>query len=321
MPIGTRARYVGAGLSAVPRGDVWSPMPMADQEHVVLRPGAPLTRIMYSPAGWGGDRCNHTGRVLARVPVPSGYTVPSSKLNESAAFLRPDGRTLVQLQPFARCSARGVGTGLALYPRVSLYGKGIVGAHGGSGLSTLGGTLRVGELRPSKRAPRHALKVLVDAATELRPCSTRSACFRWPAIKADSYAVGYYGSVSGSAPTAMRMGALLAIPRTVSLNSLGLRSAPGKKLAWTLRNYGAYVVDDTSAPGFGFATEKGPAGSFTAQFRADYGTSFAARANDHTRWEHDIKAIVSHLSVVANNGPKRIGGGGTPLQPLAPHLR
>ena len=321
MPVGTGARYVDAQLSTTPRGDAWSPMPMADKEHIVLRPHAPRTPIMYSAAGWGGDRCHHTDRVLTRAPVPRRYIVPSSNQNDSTTLLRADGRTLVQIQPFARCSSGGVGTALAIWPKVDIYGRGIPGAHGGSGLSAIGGTLRVGELRPSKSAPRHALKILVDAASELRACSTKAACFRWPATKADSYAVGYYGSVDGSAPSAMRMGALLAIPQTLDLRSLGLETRPGKKLAWTLRNYGAYIVDDVYSPGFGFATEEGPAGSFTKQFRSDYGFSFEARAHDTSRWEHDIKVLVANLSVVKNNSPKHIGGGGVPLQPLAAPLR
>jgi hypothetical protein len=277
---------------------------------------------MYSGAGWGGgSRCNHTDQVLARVPYPRRYIVPSSNENEATTFLRSDRRTIVQMQPFARCSAGGAGTAIAVWPGVSLYGKGIIGAHGGSGLSALGGTLRVGDLRPSEPAPRHALKVLVDGASELRDCSTIAACFRWPATKADSDAVRSYGSVDGSAPRAMRMGALLAIPQGVDLRSLALKTRPGKKLAWTLQNYGAYIVDDTGGAGFGFATQKGPGGSFTAQFRADYGTSFEGRTHAKRPWVRDIKAIVSYLSVVSNNGPKSIGGGGAPLQPLAAPLR
>jgi len=40
-----------------------------------------------------------------------------------------------------------------------IYGSGMVGAHGGSGLSAIGGALRCGELTPTSGAIRHALKM------------------------------------------------------------------------------------------------------------------------------------------------------------------
>ena len=167
--IGSAASYVPAGLSGSPRSDAWAPMPMADTEHIVLTPSAPLTDLRYSSAGWGGNRCSTSGSLLASVPIPTTYTVPSSNTNDSSAFLLPDGRSIVQTQPFARCSSGGYATSLVTFPTVDLYGDGITGSHGGSGLSAIGGSLRVGELRKGGAAPPHALKVLVDAAYELQP--------------------------------------------------------------------------------------------------------------------------------------------------------
>ncbi len=322
MPIGSGAVYVPAELSGQPRGDVWAPMPMSDFEHIVLTPTAPLTEVRYSSAGWGGNRCSTNGAPLFSAPIPSGYVVPSSNRNDSAAFLMPDGRTIKQSQPLARCVAGSYATSLVSFPDVDIYGTGITGAHGGSGLSAIGGSLRVGELRPgSTEGPRHALKVLVEAAFELHSCTVRADCMRWPATKADSYAVGTYGSLDGgNQPTAMKMGALLALPTSVNIDAIGLETVPGRQIAWTLQNYGAYIVDDTYNGGFGFATEDSPAGQFTAQFQADYGTPFEARANSGTAWMRDVQRIVTRLAVVDNNGPSSIGGGGTPLQPLAPSL-
>ena len=82
-------------------------------------------------------------------------------------------------------------------------------------MSALGGSIRVGELRPgTTEGPRHALKINLYASAELAQCATRAECFRWPAVKSDSYAVGWYGSDGGNTNTAMRMGSLLAIPPT-----------------------------------------------------------------------------------------------------------
>jgi hypothetical protein len=321
MPIGSGAVYVPANLPIVPGANTWAPLPEIEEEKIVMRPMAPSTPVYYSSAGWSGaSRCSGTGNVLTSVPVPTDFVVPTDNKNSTAAFLRADGRTVVQTEPFARCGAGGSATSYMVAPTVDLYGDGIRGAHGGSGLSTLGGTLRIGELRPGGDAPRHALKVAVFARQVLASCSTRSACYRWPATNADTYAVGFYGNYNGGGNSAMRMGALLAIPASKNIDGMGLETEPGKKLAWTLQNYGAYIVDDTYAPSFGIAAENGPDGSWRNQFKSDWNVDFEQRANATTAWSRDMRRLVQALAVVDNNAPDRIGGGGTPRQPLAPPL-
>ena len=44
-------------------------------------------------------------------------------------------------------------------PNVDLYGDGRLGAHGGSGLSCIGGSIRAGEFMPGTPHVRHVLKV------------------------------------------------------------------------------------------------------------------------------------------------------------------
>ncbi len=319
MPIGSGAKYVPAHLSADPGNDVWAPMPQVDDEHIVLKPSAPATAINYSSAGWSGSsRCSATGGLLVTVPIPTNYIVPSSKANDVAAFLAADGHTVIQTQPLARCSSGGSATSLVKFASVDLYGDGITGAHGGSGLSALGGSLRVGELRPGSQGPKHALKVNVYAKQELYRCTTKADCYRWPATKADSYAVGFYGTLGGNSNTAMKMGALLAIPASTDLSSLGLETEPGKQLAWTLQNYGAYIVDDTYGAGFAINAENGPDGSLRTQFKADWGFDLEQRVNDNTAWSRDLQRLRQALYVVDNNSASSVGGGGTPRQPLAP---
>jgi hypothetical protein len=254
------------------------------------------------------------------VPIPAGYVLPSNNKNESAAFLAADGRTVVSTQPLARCAAGGPATSYVRYPDQDIYGPGIEGSHGGSGMSALGGSIRIGELRPGQIGPRHALKINLYAKAELARCSTRAECFRWPAVKPDGYAVGWYGSVGNNTNTAMRMGSLLAIPPTVDITTLGLTTEPGRQIAWTLQNYGAYVVDDTYGPSFAVNAENGPAGNMRTQFRADYGQDFEVFANNTNAWGRDVQRLRQALQVVNNNGPSSIGGGGTPRQPLLPEL-
>jgi hypothetical protein len=337
MPIGSGANYVASGLhfTTTPNStEYWYDMPQSDHERLVLTPTAPLTSVYLSSAGWsGGNRCAATGGVFFQAPIPSGYVVPNSTYNNGAAVLLADGIDIVQTQPFTKCSGYSYATtmqvpySLAIWEYNLKTGDGRLGAHGGSDLSTLGGTIRLGELRPGTQM-RHALKVNVYSAQDLGLCTGNfGACFMWPAATADGYAANAgsgYGSATNNTNTAMKMGALLAIPASVNLNNIGLQSVPGKMLAWTLQNYGAYIVDSRSGPGFDFSIEDGAAGSKADEFQADYGYPFDGRLGYLTlgtaqaQWVSDIRLIIDYLRVVSNNSPTSVGGGGTPLQPLAP---
>lgn len=322
MPIGTGAQYVAANLSGNPGNNIWALMPGIDGEHIILKPTAPMTALNVSSAGWtGNNRCAATGGLQVSVPMPSNYVVPNDNKNSAGVFLMGDKRTIVQTQPLARCTAGASGTSMAKFANVDLYGTGITGAHGGSGLSSIGGSIRIGELRPgSTTGPLHALKVNVYAKEALYKCTTRANCFRWPATHSDNYAVGWYGATNNNQNTAMKMGALLAIPTAKTIASLNLETAPAKQLAWTLQNYGAYIVDDAYAPGFDMSVENGPDGNKQAEFKADYGFDMAQRVNQNTAWVRDIQKLVKALYVVNNNTSTSIGGGGTPRQPLAPAI-
>lgn len=322
MPIGSNAVYVPAKLPAVPSNDPWAPMVQIDRERISMRPEALKNNLVYNAAGWtlGADRCVLSSVVLASVPLPDNWQVPNTRDNNGAVFLDADGRTLLQAQPLARCNSGKPGTSIAVFPPVDLYGNGILGAHGGSYLSTLGGTLRVGELRPNGQPPRHALKLDLDPAEVLFPCKVMSECFRWPAKVADSAALGLYGKKNPRPIAGLKMGALLALPATLDINKLGLETAPAKQLAWTLQNYGIYIVDSTSGAAYVIAAEEGADGSFSAQFQKDWGFSMEQRVRDNTPWVRDMQRLLTNLALVDNNGPNSIGGGGTPRQPLAPGL-
>lgn len=298
-------------------------MPGADDERIFMTPTAPMATINHSNAAWSNtSRCGASGSAPGfplQVPMPSSYIVGNTTNNESAAFLMPDKRTIVQIQPLARCTAGGPGTSLVKFNDVDLYGDGREGAHGGSRMSALGGSIRIGELRPNGQPMRHALKMALYAKEALYHCTTKSDCWRWPAFTSDSYSVGWYGSLNNNQNKAMKMGALLALPASLNIANMGLQTAPAKQLAWTLQNYGAYVVDDMyNSPGLIFDTEWGPAGRKIDEFQQDWGFAFTVRLHDPTPWMNDIQKIVTALAVVDNNSPTSIGGGGTPRQPLAP---
>lgn len=325
MPIGTGAVYVdptGIPTYLPVNGSNFTPMPGIDPEHIVLTPAAPSRTIAYSSAGWGGNRCSATGGsnggLPITVPMPDSYTVPSDNTNSCAAFLQADGRTISQCQPLARCSAAGNGTSIIAMADVDLYGTGITGSHGGSKLSAFGGSIRLGELRPGQTGMPHALKINVDSIYWFAYQSATG--FRWPATTADSGYFSDYGTSNHGQYSGMLMGALMAIPQTVNLATLGLLGEPGTQLAWTLQNYGAYIVDGTGGAGFYFSAENGPAGNVATQFQADWGIAFEDRMNSNTSWTNDVNTCMNALQLVDNNTSGNIGGGGTPLQPLAPPI-
>jgi len=125
MPIGTGAMYVPAHI-AQPTAKTL----ISDEDIIVMDPTAPMTLLMHSGAGWGGgNRCTASGPSLISVPMPTGFEVPSNGHNDALAVVMPDGQTVVQGQPFARCTPTGPATVMELAPSDNLYGDGILGAR------------------------------------------------------------------------------------------------------------------------------------------------------------------------------------------------
>lgn len=340
MPLGANAVYRTSGLNGQPGGgNVNAFVPGGDSEIIVQTPTAARMAILSCNVAWtGGNRCVGTDVTRTAVPVRSDFIVANSNSNNCAVFLLSDSRTYTSNQPFTHCTAGvAVATSFAFsFANQDAFGAGLYGSHGGSGLSAIGGSLRLGELRPGdSTGPQHAIKVNVFAPEFLFRNTTRALLYRWPADRADSIATaappngyGTYnnGSVSN---TDMKMGCLLALHPTFDITYPNLSSTPGRLIAWTFQNYGAYVVDNVGVAGFAFGVESGEAGSFPTQFQTDWGTPFSQHANSATAWRRDISKICDNLYVVTNNGPvgtpmwaggpsgNGIGGGGTPRRPLA----
>ena len=144
--------------------------------------------------------------------------------------------------------------------------------------------------------------------------SSDNGGYRWPAVTADSYDADASSPYRYAGPVPqLRVGALLAIPPSVNIHALGLKTAPAKKLAWGLQTYEAYVVDDTTSDSDALDAHAG----LRAQFQRAYGVSMDATSGP---WYDDMMALFAALSVVDNNGPTSVSGGGTPLQQLAPSI-
>ncbi|HEX9566400.1 MAG TPA: alkaline phosphatase family protein [Thermoplasmata archaeon] len=317
LPIGASAVYVPASIQqATQRGMT------TDPDVIILTPNATMTAVYYNSDGWsGGTRCTPQGNVLFNAPIPGNFVVQGAGPNNpdgttpnyATAILMPDGHTLIQGQPFARCTADGSAT---MWWSVSndLYETGVDGGHGGSKLSSIGGTIRLGELVPGG-VIRHVMKVNLFGLNNYYYDST-SHGYRWPASQADSCASTCYGG----ATSALRMGSLLAIPASVNIDTLGLETEPAKILARAFQDYGAYAVDDTAWSVYAIETEFGPQGRVEDEFSTAWGFSINA-ATKGVPWARDMDRLFGALNVVdnwdeaqwlsvsASSGAQGVGGG------------
>lgn len=329
IPIGANAQYVPAGIQ--PAGRM-----TADEDIIILEPDAPQVDVIAHDAGWdlSKTRC---GSIVTPIevlingaPIPNAFSTDPGHLgetpNHSAVILMPDGVTIKQTQPFHRCGTGGVA--------VSQYnssdddiktGDGIHGAHGGSGMSSLGGTIRMGELVPGG-VIRHVLKLNLYAKKYLYyDASDSTPGHRWPAPRADGYAgdpshpCSYGGTVSE-----LQMGALLALRTDFDID--GLQTQPAKIIARALINYGGYVVDDTCWDVYALETEWGADGRVIDEFEQVWGfpfvTSIKSTCNDvnddECKWAKDMVEVFTNLHVIDNNCRTSIGGPGERRTSCAP---
>jgi hypothetical protein len=324
MPIGSNARYVHAHLEPTTQAGI-----TIDEDYIVMTPTAPLMDIFESDAGWDKDkdRCEKTGKLMYSLPIPQNFVVnkqtwDGATPNAGLAVLMPDGRTVRENQPFAHCSNGAYATSFYQFPNQDIQGDGYYGAHGASGLSAIGGTLRIGELTPESGPIRHALKINVWGAKNLYYDSINKG-FRWPAGSADGYASSGENAYGKKRTSVLvkecRMGALLAIPSSIKIMSLKLETQPAKILAQTFQDYGAYIVDDTAWNVNALMAEWGPDGRFKDEFKKNWGFDFVTGTD--TPWGRDMMKIFAVLYVVDNNTSETIGGGGKPRRPLAPKFR
>lgn len=290
----------------------------ADVEfHYRLSADAPK-RPLHEPDGWpvvDGRR----GRFFRDFPIDDDIVVRTHISNNVAAFLLADGM-VEQLGPFVRMQRGGevVGIPNPFAHGIDVRGPGIIGGHWGSGMSSLGGALRHGELTGDGPI-RHALKIDVQGRKYLhydRQDATQG--FRWPALMCDNYAHKgpQDGGYAGTDPR-IEMGALLAIHPRHTAASLGLRTRPARHIFQALQDYGAYIVDDAGSDSYWLCPSYEATGEFREVFgyAMDQGPEAKGPAKE---WYDDVMRLVRVLSVVDNNRADNIGGGGKRRAPAAP---
>lgn len=303
VPIGSKAVYVEAGFQR-------SGFIGVDEERFVKLKATDPIREIRSPSDWGkrwpGDK------VLGSMPVPDDLIIPDASPphtpNACATFLMPDGRTVKQLEPTCRVEKGAQIVGWIHGEDQDLYGLGIKGTHWGSGLSAIGGSIKVGELSSGKPI-RHALKLNIWGKKNLY-YGDQIKGFRWPADRSDASASTSYG---GKNPKLV-MGTLVAIPPSVTPEKLGISTKVGRMLFSALQDYGAYISDDSGWDAYDLCAEVGVIEEVRTKFGLDLSSNSGALYED-------IQRLIPSLSIVDNNKPGNIGGGGKRRQPLAPAIK
>ncbi|MEM1227943.1 MAG: hypothetical protein AAGJ40_19820 [Planctomycetota bacterium] len=337
-PIGSGAVYVDARIDEAFHRHYDSNEAACDRvttEAVVLyreRSHYPKTEIYAS--SWG-NRCDPQTKLEHSIRFPPEFLYNSTprtgsvEANGAWAFMWADG-TLRAATIFGRCRKGGplLLPSWAFNRSTRVDGDGLIDAsgHGASGMSGLGGLLRIGELSSDEPIP-HPLKLTWPAWAYAYFGDDRRG-FRWPARLADNYA-NRQDRYLGDRPELV-MGSLLALPPNVAVPALSLTPI-GKKLATTMQHYGVYLVEDCG-PGpdenwerwqlmieLDVGTGRSPLDEANA-----LGYQFLAGKGEDGDFKNDMNVLLPLLHIVDNNRPDSIGGGGTPLMDLpdsAPRLR
>lgn len=313
-PIGSDARFHDPGLFRPPFSlpdDFFSD----DDYFIVTSENDPPTP-WYNQGWWTPEsHCDIKGKLVGNIAFPANLTITKGG-NNAAAILQPDNRTIINTQPIYRCEPGSPVLSLLLTGATGkddiVSGNGSWGAHGGSGLSSIGGTIRLGELLSNAPPIQHALKLQLyafDYYYEQPPG------FVWPALYCDGYAFDKnFTKHYGGKDIYVSPGALLAIPFNITVN---VTTVPGQKMLFALRNYGGYLCDDTYYNRGTVNTEYG----VTDEFQVAYGYRFnSGPTGPGAAWYADMLTLFQSLRVVINNSKDTIGGEGTPLQPPPPPI-
>lgn len=332
--IGSAANYVPAGIYRDASGPLGPPSGFHNDQDILVRSAAsdPLVDWHDDSGNFPGG-CAASGPVRQQLPMPHDFVTDCTANNNGAAVLLPDNVTLVQMQPLYRQTAGGpfvawwhTGAPQPFPWNNSILEDGALGAHGGSGLSAIGGSLRLGELLPGAPPIRHALKVELWAhAFYFYNYTSRnySSCFSWPAVGCDSYWSQRDGPGYNGTNPFLKPGALLAVaPADAPAVAAVLATEPGRRILQALVDYGAYIVDDTGSErgGGALCMERGVTAELQAQYNFSVAIEDPLTPTQGGEFYADLVAIFRALSVVVNNGPSSVGGGGTPRQPPPPPI-
>jgi len=310
QPIGSNAEYAPANFNVAGHVDV-------DIQHIMELSDAYPEQEVLGTEVWGAGRCDGNQNLGFTIHVPGNWIVPDAgdspyglTPNSNFAFRLPNSDTVFEGSQVSRCIEGGpVYMPIWMqYPEnrkhQTITGNGLEGGgQGASGMSALGGTIRLGELIGNDPI-RHAIKINPWAAKYCYYHDTLPG-YKWPAQSADNYAKDQY---QGTDPNVV-MGSLFAIPPGVSSGSLEITTMPAQKLFYTMQNYGVYFTEDAAWDTWDLIVER----DVEIEFENTYGFSMSSDI-----WKNEMNNLIKALWVVTNNFPGNIGGGGVPMAPIAP---
>ena len=334
-PIGSSAEFIPANLYDSATGKRRPPTQFHnDQDWIILTTeGDPSTPWIDDSGRFPGGCIQLQKNATQQIShFPSSLVVDCIANNNAAAILFPDGETIIQTQPLYRpypsspiISWYHQGAPQRYPWSTNIYGDGNLGAHGGSGLSAIGGTIRLGELLGSHPI-RHALKLELwskpyyyGGVPALQPETEANGGrnqYVWPATGSDggSNIPGSKGGLYNGTNQWLAPGALLALPKDI-VSKIQTTTLIGEKIKQALTNYGGYIVDDTGSKQNGAAICMEP--GVVLEIERAYNVSFnitnpvsKGKSDADTAVYEDLLLIFQYLHVVKNNGPLSVGGGG-----------
>lgn len=290
-----------------------------------------------------------------RIPAGAFYDIADASWdqntpNAAAAFLavkgtsHPDGRVIADDETVVQFNYAFVMRGDskrrllagAVRGLLSLRGDGVQfaqgkdawGGHGGSMLGPAALSIRKGELFNDDPIP-HAVALCGfmkgfgknDGASPPKNVKT------WPAFTYDSAQA--YGSLTSLGFNAIvPMGGLIAIPPTVNVDTLGLETAAGRKLAQAIQDYGCYLVDECGSSTWvqnlwclewgvveeGLANGVNLGGTNVA---SEFGSRYPGVAVFPNGWSRDTLRILQACRVVTNNAADGAAWASPDALPLA----
>ena len=366
-PIGEDAVYIDAKFYLDGNNDphnlhLFTP----NHEHIVNPTLSDAQVPFYGCAGTGScfppvGRCSGTflvqdqGLPAGPCHYPFDYIVPETgtTVGDFTNTDSPSSWTLPDLNSdyfystggFARCIAGGPIYGGAFSRQTPIKGmadEDFNGKYGGSGIQMRGGSIKLEDITRTDDWIPHVGMIWMRPYSYYMNRSTLNAESRWPARYSDASWSKYpsgpgesiywepYNLPSSFIP-AIKMGCLLAIPKTETANSVGIQTELGLKIFNMLQDYGAYTCNESgfnsSFNRMALSTQKEAAQEVIDKYGHQMGYDSIRATNplyppagsDWRRWMEDMMAMHQKLHVVDDNSQTNIGGAGTlRFRPPAP---
>ncbi|MCL1599649.1 MAG: hypothetical protein M3094_10730, partial [Actinomycetia bacterium] len=332
MPLGDAAALVDAQF-VIPTGKTFAP----EEDILILSPESPLQDLIKHDAAWSPTppiRCDARvvpEEIMASLPIPAGWTTDPDYVGDRPnvpCYILLDDDTGYETQPFHICEADevpvsqyhnttwGEGPGSSIVTGGMADGDDHGGSHGGSKMTALGGTIRLGEWVAGSTIT-HVLKLVISGRDNFY--GGLPTGHRWPANAEDS---GWPDEYNGTVPEFL-MGALLCLKQDFNIDALV--TEPARIVARALMDYGGQTVDSSGVSSvFHFAVERGPQGRVLDEFEAEWGYSMDGRSweatGDQRDFLLDMEAIYAEFWIVDDNAVGNVGGAGNRLAPLAPEF-